>query len=83
MPLPPSHHGGARGWRERLDWDSLPAFLDISVPKSYNCINISYTKIQNDTTTVVVFTVSYTSSPESHLHIQKLYIYIYKSERGT
>ena len=41
--------------------------------KSYNCINISYTKIQNKTTTVVVFTVSHTYSPESHLHIQKNY----------
>ena len=67
----------------RLDWDSLLAFSDIGVPKSYNCINISYAKIQNKTTTVVVFTVSYTSSPESHLHIQKLHIYIYTSERGT
>ena len=69
--------------RERLDWDSLPALSDISVSKSYNCINMLYTKIQNKTTTVVVFTVSHTYSPESHLHIQKLYIYIYRSKSGT
>ena len=69
--------------RERLDWDSLPALSDIGVSKSYNCINISYTKIQNNTTTIVVFIVSYTYSPESRLHIQKLYIYIYRSERRT
>ena len=69
--------------RERLDWDSLPTVSDVGASKSYNCINILYTKIQNKTTTVVVCTVSYTYSPESHLHIQKLYIYIYQSERGT
>ena len=40
-------------------------------------------KIQNKTTTVVVFIVSHTYSPESHLYIQKLYIYIYRSERRT
>ena len=49
--------GGAR-----LYWDSLPAFSDIDRPKSNNCIKISYTKIQNKTITVVVFTVSYTYS---------------------
>ena len=69
--------------RERLDWDSLLSFSDIGGSKSYICIKISYTKIQNKTTTAVVFTVSYTYNPESHLHIQKPYIYIYKSERGT
>ena len=51
--------------------------------KSYKCINISYTKIQNKTPTIVVFTVSHTYSRESHLPIQKLYIYIYRSERRT
>ena len=68
MPQPPpwADEGGAR-----LYWDSLPAFSDIGRPKSYNCIKISYTKIQNKTTTVVMFKVSYTYSPESHLHIQK------------
>ena len=45
--------------------------------KSYNCINISYTKIQNKTTTVVVFTVSYTYSFESHLHIQNYTFYLH------
>ena len=62
-----------RGGGARLYWDTLPAFSDISEPKSYNCIKISYTKIQNKTTTVVAFTLSYTYSHESHLHIQKLY----------
>ena len=69
--------------RETIYWDSLPALSDIGVSKSYNYINMLYTKIQNRTTTVVVFIVSHTYSPESHLHIQKLYIYIYRSERGT
>ena len=36
-PLPSFNQGGARGRRETvLDWDSLPAFSDIGVPKSYN-----------------------------------------------
>ena len=35
-PLPPSHHGGARGKGARLDWDSLPAFSNVGGPKSYN-----------------------------------------------
>ena len=65
---------------ETLDWDSLPALSDVNVSKSYN---ISYTKIQHKLTTVVVFTVSHTFGSESHLHIQKLYIYIYRSERKT
>ena len=69
--------------RKRLDWDSLPALSDVGVSKSYNCINISYTKIQHKPTTVVVFTVSHTYDPESHLHVQKLYIYIYRSKRRT
>ena len=63
--------------RETIYWDSVPALSDIGVSKSYNCINMLYTKIKNKTTTVVVFTVSHTYSSESHLHIQKLYIYIY------
>ena len=46
--------------RETIYWDSLPALSDIGVSKSYNCINMLYTKIQNKTTTIVVFTVSYT-----------------------
>ena len=69
--------------RETIYWDSLPALSDINISNSYNYINISYSKVQNKTTTVVVFTVSYIYSTESHLHIQKLYIYIYCSERGT
>ena len=77
-PIKAEREGGAR-----LYWDSLPTFSDIGGPKSYNCIKISYTKIQNITTTVVVFTVLYTYNLESHLHIQKLNIYIYKSKRGT
>ena len=35
-PLPPSHHGGARGRRERLYCDSLLSFPDVGGPKSYN-----------------------------------------------
>ena len=61
-------------------------FLDISGPKSYNLIQISYKKIQNKTTTMVVFTLSiHTYCPESHLliHIQKLYISITYSERRS
>ena len=63
--------------RKTIYWDSLPALSDIGVSKSYNCINMLYTKIQNKTTTVVVFTMSHIGNPESQLHIQKLYIYIY------
>ena len=79
-PVPPR-----RSEREVRDCIGTLYFLfsDIGGPKSYNCIKISYTKIQIKTTIVVVFTVSYKYSPESHLHIQKLYIYIYKSEHGT
>ena len=62
---------------EAIYWDSLLTLSDIGVSKSYNCINRLYTKIQNKTTTVAVFTVSHTYSPESHLHNQKQYIYIY------
>ena len=54
---------------ETIYWDSVPDLSDIGVSKSYNCINMLYTKIQNKTTTVVVFTVSRTYSPESHLHL--------------
>ena len=74
LPIPPSHQGGASGRCETLYWDSLPAFSDIGGPKSYNRIKISYIKIQNKTTIVVVFIVSYTYNPESYLYIQKLYI---------
>ena len=73
----------ARSEARETGLGSLPALSDIGMSKSYNCINMLYTKIQNKTTTVVVFTVSHTYSHESHLHIQKLYIYIYRSERGT
>ena len=45
--------------REIIYLDSLSALSDIGIPKSYNYINISYTKVQNKTTTVVVFTVSH------------------------
>ena len=49
----------------------------------FYCITISYTTIQNTTTTVVVFIVSHTYSLESHIHIQKLYISIHRSKRRT
>ena len=62
--------------RETRYWDYLLNFLDIGGPKSYNIIKRFYTKLQNQTTTVVVFIMSYTYSTESHLHVQKLYIYI-------
>ena len=45
--------------REIIYWDSLPALSDVGISKSYNYINITYTKVQNKTTTVVVFTVSH------------------------
>ena len=32
---------------ETINWDSLPALSDDGMSKSYNCINISYTKVQN------------------------------------
>ena len=54
-----------------------PALSNVGMSKSYNCINISYTKIQNKTTTVVVFTVSYTYSSESHLHIQNYILHLH------
>ena len=44
---------------EIIYWDSLPALSDIGISKSYNYINISYKKVQNKTTTIVVFTVSH------------------------
>ena len=70
--------------RETIYWDSLPALSDIGMSKSYNCINISYTKIQNKTTTVVVFTVLYTYSYESHLHIQNYTLHLhYQSVEPT
>ena len=50
---------------ETIYWDSLLALSDIGVSKSYNCINMLYTKIQNKTTFIVVFTVSHTYNPES------------------
>ena len=42
-------------------------------------------RYQNKTTTVVLFIVSHTYGPESHLlsHIQKLYNFIYTSEHRT
>ena len=46
--------------RETIYWDSVPTLSDIGVSKSYNCINMLYTKIQNKITTIVVFTVSHT-----------------------
>ena len=55
---------------ETIYWDSSPVLSNVGMSKSYNCINISYTKLQNKTTTVVVFSVSYTYSSEFHLHIQ-------------
>ena len=57
----------------RLNWDSLPSLSDVGVSKSYNCINISHTKIQNKTTIVVVFTLSH-----YHMHTVLSPIYIYK-----
>ena len=57
-------------------WDSLPTLLDVGMSKSYNYINISYTIVQNKTTTVVVFTVSHTYSSESHLHIQNYTLHL-------
>ena len=45
--------------REIIYWDSLPALSDVGISKSYNYINITYTKVQNKTTIVVVFTVSH------------------------
>ena len=61
---------------ETIYWDSLLFFFffsdlsDLGRPKSYNIIKILYTKFQNKTTTVVVFTMSYTYSSESYLYIQ-------------
>ena len=63
--------------RETIYWDSLPALSDVGMSKSYNYINISYTKLQNKTTTVVVFTVSYTYSSGSHLHIQNYTLHLH------
>ena len=58
-------------------WDSLPALSDVGMSNSYNCINISYTIIQNKTTTVVVLIVSHTYSSESHLHIQNYTLHLH------
>ena len=44
---------------ETIYWDSLPALSDIGISKSHKYIDITYTKVQNKTTTVVVFTVSH------------------------
>ena len=44
---------------KNIYWDSLLALSDVGISKSYNYIHISYTKVQNKTTTVVVFTVSH------------------------
>ena len=56
---------------EAIYWDSLITLSDISMSKSYNCINISKTKIQNKTTTVVVL--------QCHIHTILSPIYIYKT----
>ena len=67
--------------RETIYWDSLPIifyflfFLDIGVFKSYDRTKISYTKQNYYHRNLYTYT-------ESHLHIQKMYFYIYKSERG-
>ena len=63
--------------RETIYWDSLLTFSDIGGPKSCNRIKISYTKFQNKTATVVVFTVSYTYSFESHLHIKNYTLHLH------
>ena len=63
--------------RETIYWDSLLTFLDIGGPKSCNRIKILYTKLQNKTTTVVVFTLSYTYNFESHLHIQNYTLHLH------
>ena len=63
--------------RKTMYWDSLPALSDVGMSKSYNCINISYTIIQNKTTTVVVFTLSHTYSSESYLHIQNYTLHLH------
>ena len=52
-PPPKANEGDARRY-----WDSLLTSSDVGGPKSYNKIKISYTKIRNKTTTVVVFTAS-------------------------
>ena len=44
---------------ETIYWDSLPTLSDIDISNSCNYINISYTKVQNKTTIVMVFTVSH------------------------
>ena len=61
--------------RETIYGDSLLIFSDIGGLKSYNIIKILCTKLQNKTTTVVVFTVSniqyrvpFTYSKTIHLH---------------
>ena len=69
---------------ETIYWDSLLTFSDIGGPKSYNRIKILYTKLQNKTTTVVVFTLSYTYSSESYLHIQNYTLHLHdKSTEPT
>ena len=72
MSHPPPTPALADEGGAKLYWDSLAAFSDIGGPKSYNLIKISYTKIQNKTTTLVVFTVSIHTVPSP------IYIYIYK-----
>ena len=62
---------------ETIYWDSLLTFSDIGGPKSYNRLKISYIKLQNKTTIVVVFTLSYTYSSESHLHIQNYTLHLH------
>ena len=55
--------------RKTLYWDFLPAFSDIGGPSLITISKYRIQKYKIKTTTVVVFTVSYTYSLESHLHI--------------
>ena len=72
--------GGARDWTGTLYLLYHTLVCPSPITVSTYCIQ-KYKK--NKITTVVVFTVSHAYSPESHLHIQKLYIYIYQSECRT
>ena len=69
---------GARPYTETLYLFFLKPNLYLWVwPTTYNRIKISYTKLQIKITTVVVFTVSYTYSFESHLHIQNYTLHLH------
>ena len=62
----------------RLYWDSLPAFSDIGDPSLITISKYGIQKIYKiKTTTLVVFTVSYTYSLESHLHIQNCTLHLH------